>query len=57
MNITFFLDYYLTALHKALEDDDINYGFQVKGPDWYYPQEDLNLYHELMRFEDCNSQD
>ena len=32
---TKFLKIYLSAIKKAVNEDNINYGFHIKGPDWF----------------------
>lgn len=54
MQTNTFLNYYLKALYKALENDHVNYGFLVKSPSWYYPEDNKDLYYELMTFEDTH---
>lgn len=49
MTATEFFKYYIPSLKKALTEDHINYGFMVKGPDWWYPYEWAD---EMDAFED-----
>lgn len=46
-----FFKYYIPALKKALSEDHINYGFMIKGPDWWYPDE---LSEDMEKFEESH---
>ncbi|OIN55618.1 hypothetical protein [Arsenicibacter rosenii] len=50
-NVFFF--HYLKALSKALENDNINYGYHVHGPDWFI--DDDQLRNEIDLFEQTYS--
>jgi len=49
-----FLNFYLKALDEALDNDHINYGFQVKGPDWYYPHQDESVLEAIIKYENMH---
>lgn len=48
-----FFTYYLPALKQALSEEEIDYGFLVKNPSWFYPK-DSGLDKELMKYEDSH---
>lgn len=39
MDDKLFFSYYLPALKQALSEDEVDYGFLVKDPSWFYPIE------------------
>jgi hypothetical protein len=46
-----FFSYYFIALREALEQDNVNNGFLVKSPNWFYPKE---LYQILEEYEESH---
>lgn len=46
-----FFSYYLVALKEALSQDEINYGFLVRPPSWFYPPK---MYNALERYEESH---
>lgn len=49
MNDKIFFSYYIPALERAFEEDNVNYGFLVKQPSWFYPDSlrfDLEVYED-----------
>lgn len=47
-----FFKVYIWALEKALENDNINHGYMVSGPEWYIDDQDLRNQMDL--FEESN---
>ena len=51
MTSKLFFSYYLIALKEALSQDNVNSGFLVKSPNWFYPKD---MYDVLAEFEESH---